>query len=219
MLNQKVLVVMIIPLLLIPLASFAYAHYTYTIEKKYKIHVYCGEVDIETYKIYSPLDDKYVDDQLINNTLSFSADVWLGWYVWVGFLVKNNGLYAMNYEGTDIQIQTIPPDSVTWQINEFYYGPMTKGEFNHNPDVWRSITGDNYEEKLDPNTGIIGLESERAYTPIYLEPDGDHNLNKLIVWIYMETLTGPETFTVEISINTSTTIAESYEVEQHEVIS
>jgi len=216
--SRKLLVTLIIPLLLIPIAGFAYAHYTYTIEKKYKIHVYCGEIDIETYKIYSPLDDKYVDDQLVNNTLSFSADVWLCWYVWVGFLVKNNGLYAMNYEDTDIQIQTIPSSSVTWQINKFYYGPMTKGEFNHNPDVWRSITCSNYLEKLDPNTGIIGV-TPNTDDPIYLEPDGDHNQNKLIVWIYMKTLTGPENFTVEISINTRTTIAESYQTEQHSVIS
>lgn len=210
--NQKILVMLIIPLLLIPSASYAYAHYTYTIEKRYKIHVDCGEVNIETYKIYSPVDDKDVDDQLINDTLSFSADVYLGWYVWVGFLVKNNGIYAMNYEQTDLQIETIPSDSVTWQIKEFYYGPMTKGEFNHNPDVWRDITGSTYEEKLDPEEGIIGQTPTSP--PIYLEPDGDHNSNKLIVWIYIESVTGPETFTIEISINTGTTIAEPYVEEE-----
>lgn len=207
---------MIIPLLLIPSASYAYAHYTYTIEKKYKIHVYCGEVDIETYKIYSPIDDNYVDDHLINNTLTFTVDVYLGWYVWVGFLVKNNGLYAMNYEETDLQIETIPSNDVTWQINEFYYGPMTQGEFNHNPDVWRDITGDNYEEKLDPEEGIIGQTPTPL--PIYLEPDGDHNLNKLIVWIYIESVDGPETFTVEVSVNVGVTIEEPYAEEELAVV-
>lgn len=206
---------MIIPLLLISSSSFGYAHFTHTIDKKYKIHVDCGKADIETYKIYSPVDDKLVDDQLVNNTLIFSLVAYPGWYVWVGFLVKNNGIYAMNYEETDFHIETIPSVGVTWQSKEFYYGPMTQAEFNHNPDVWRDITGDNYEEKLDPEEGIISIPSTPP--PVYLEPDGDHNTNKLVVWMYIEIVDGPETFTIEVSINISVTIAEPYIEEAHEV--
>ena len=217
MLNQKVLVVLIIPLLLIPLASFGYAHFTYTVEKKYKIHVYCGEVDIESYKIYSHINDKYVDDQLVNGTLFFSADVYVGWFVWVGLVIKNNGLFAMNYEQTNLEIETIPSDSVTWQSKEFLYGPFTEADFNHNPDVWRYVTASSWEEKLDPEEGIIGRTPTPP--PVIVEgPPAHNNPCKLIAWIYIEIMDGPETFTIEVSVSPGVTIAEPYTEEEQAVM-
>ncbi|MDH5461907.1 MAG: hypothetical protein OEX09_06785 [Candidatus Bathyarchaeota archaeon] len=217
MLNQKVLVVLIIPLLLIPLASFGYAHFTYTVEKKYKIHVYCGEVDIESYKIYSHIDDNYVADQLINGTLFFSADVYEGWFVWVGLVIKNNGLFDMNYEQTNLEIETIPSDSVTWQSKEFLYGPFTEADFNHNPDVWRYVTSSSWEEKLDPEEGIIGLTPTPS--PVIVEgPPAHFNPCKLIAWIYIEIVDGPETFTIEVSVDLGVTIAEPYTEEEQAIM-
>ena len=217
MINKKILTMIIIPLLLIPLTSFGYAHFTHTIEKRYKIHIYCGEVDIESYKIYSHIDDEDIDDQLINGTLIFSADVYLGWFVWVGLVIKNNGLFDMNYEQTNLEIETIPPDSVIWQSNEFLYGPFTEAEFNHNPDVWRYVTGSSWEEKLDPEEGVIGQTPTPP--PVYLEgPPAHYNACKLIAWIYIEIVDGPETFTIEVSVSPVVTIAEPYVEEEHPVV-
>jgi hypothetical protein len=217
MINRKVMVMMIIPLLLIPSASYAYAHYTYTIEKKYKIHIYCFEVDIESYKIYSHIGDEYVDDQIINGTLVFSVDVYQGWFVWVGLVIKNNGYIAMDYEQTNLEIETIPSDGVTWQIREFLYGPFTEADFNHNPDVWRYVTASTWEEKLDPEEGIIGLTPTPP--PVTIQgPPASSNPCKLISWIYIGNVNGPETFTIEVSVSPGVTIAEPYVEEELAVV-
>ena len=217
MFNRKVVAMMIIPLLLIPFASLGFAHFTHTIEKKYKIHVDCGEVEIESYKIYSYIGDEYVDDRLVDDILVFSVDVYRGWFVWVGLVIKNNEFMTMNYEETDLEIETIPSDGVTWQIREFLYGPFTEAEFNHNPDVWRYVTGSTWEEKLDPEEGIIGRTPTPPPVPVQ-GPPASNNPCKLIAWTYIENLDGPETFTVQITVSPVVTIAEPYVEEEHEVV-
>ena len=191
--NHKILTAILIPILLIPLAGCTYAHLTYTVIKRYKLHVRCGEINLETYKVYSPWNETMSDD-LIDDTLFISATVSPPWHVWVGFMIKNNGIYAMNI--TEPIYQVIG-DNVTWNSNEFYYGPYTEAEFNSNPDVWKSITGANYTEKLDPVAGVIGVSSTTP--PITLEPEG-HNKNKLIVWIYLEIVDALDDFYMELSI-------------------
>ena len=205
MLNHKILTAILIPILLIPMAGFTYAHLTDTVIKRYKLHVVCGEINLETYKVYSPYNDMNISRHLVDDTLIISATVSTPWFIWVGFMIKNNGIYAMNITEPTYQVTMSPPDSVTWNATEFYYGPYTEAEFNSNPDVWKSITGANYTEKLDPEEGVIGVES--ATPPVTLEPDG-HNKNKLIVWIYLEIDDAPDDFEVEISIIIPATMVE-----------
>lgn len=205
MLNHKILTIILIPMLLIPIMSFAYAHFRSTVVKKYKLHVQISYLDIESYKIYSPWNDENITDQLLDDTLYINTTVFPSWYVWVGLVIKNNGIFAMNVEEPTYQNITTPPDSVTWNTSEFYYGPYKKGEFN--PAVWGDITGNNYQDKLHHDEGVIGVESED--TSVYLEPPpASRNKCKLIVWIYLHIVDCPDDFIMELSIIISGTIAD-----------
>jgi len=218
MFSRKVFAIMIIPLILMSFASFGYAHFTHTVDKKYKIHAYCDEVDIESYKIYSHIGDEYVDDRVVNNdTLVFSVDVYVGWFVWIGLVIKNNDVLPMDYEQANLEIETIPSDSVTWQSREFLYGPFTEAEFNHNPDVWRYVTASTWEQKLDPEEGVIGQTPSPPPVTIQGPPAAWHPC-KMISWIYLEILDGPDTFTIEVSVSLDLTIAQPYVEEEHEVV-
>jgi len=193
--NHKILIAILIPILLIPLAGCTYAHMTDTVTKKYKLHPVCGMVDIESYKVYSPWNET-MSDGLVDNTLFISAIVSPPWYVWVGFVIKNNGIYPINV--TEVTYQ-VTGDSVVWNASEFYYGPYSRGDFN--PAVWDDITGADYQDKLDPDDGVKNATSERVYPPVYLEPPpASRNKCKLIVWIYLEITDAPDDFEMQLSI-------------------
>ena len=211
MLNHKILTIILIPMLLIPIMGFGYAHIRSTVVKKYKLHVQFAYLDIESYKIYSPWIDESITDQLLDDTLYINTTVFPSWYVWVGLVIKNNGIFAMNVEEPTYQIITTPPDSVTWNTSQFYYGPYKKADFN--PTVWGDITGSNYQDKLNPDEGVIDVKSED--TPVYLEPPpANNNKCKLIVWIYLHIVDGPDNFTMELSITIPGTIADASWIEK-----
>jgi hypothetical protein len=213
MLNRKILTVILLPMLLIPMISFSYAHIRRTVMKKYKLHVEFGYIDIETYKIYSPWDDDDITDQLLDDTLYIDTTVFPGWYAWVGLIIKNNGIFPVNVEEPAYQVMMIPPDSVTWDASEFYYGPYSTAGFN--PTVWNGITGSNYQDKLDPDDGVIDAESDRTYPPLDLEPPpANINKCKLVVWIYISIVDGPSDFIMELSIIISGTITDVSWIEQ-----
>lgn len=197
MLNRKILTVILLPMLLIPMMSISYAHVRSIVVKKYKLHVQFGYLDIESYKIYSPWNDDNITDQLLDDTLYINTTVFPSWYAWVGLVIKNNGIFTMKFEEPTYQVMMIPEDSVTWNSSEFYYGPYTEAGFN--PLVWSNIEGSNYQDKLDPDEGVIGVESEDP--PVYLEPPpASRNKCKMIVWIYLHIEDGPDDFIMELSI-------------------
>lgn len=197
MLNRKILALILLPMLLAPLMSFSYAHVTSFVVKKYKLHIQFSYLDIESYKIYSPWNDDNITDQLFGDTLYINTTIFPSWHAWVGLVIKNNGIFNMKLEEPTYQIIMTPEDSATWNTNEFYYGPYTEAGFN--PLVWGDITGDNYQDKLDPDEGVIGVESEDP--PVYLEPPpASRNKCKLIMWIYLHIEDGPDDFIMELSI-------------------
>lgn len=211
MLNRKIIIVILLPMLLITTMSYSYAHHRSLVEKKYKLHVQFGYLNIESYKIYSPYNDENITDQLFDDTLYINATVFPSWYAWVGLVIKNNGDFAMTLEEPTYQVTMSPPNSVTWNATEFYYGPYTEAGFN--PLVWSGITGSNYQDKLDPDEGVIGVESEAP--PIYLEPPpASRNKCKLIVWIYLHIIDGPPDFIMELSIIISGTITDVSWIEE-----
>ncbi|MDH5770750.1 MAG: hypothetical protein OEZ25_05640, partial [Candidatus Bathyarchaeota archaeon] len=99
--NTKILVVLMIPLLLISMGAYSYAHFTDSVVKKYKLHVKCFMVEIKSYKAVSRFDDDLItknppDDVLEamggTTTISLSTNkAFPGWYVWVGLLIQNEG--------------------------------------------------------------------------------------------------------------------------------
>jgi hypothetical protein len=83
--------------------------------------------------------------------------------------------------------------------------------------VWRYVTASTWEEKLDPDEGIIGLTPTPP--PVTIQgPPAHWNPCKAISWIYIGNVDGPETFTVEVSVSPGVTIAEPYVEEEHEVV-
>jgi hypothetical protein len=211
MLNRKIIIVILLPMLLMLTMSYSYAHNRSLVEKKYKLHVEFGYLDIESYKFYSPYKDENTTDQLIDGNLYISTTVFPSWYAWIGLVIKNNGIFPMNLEEPTYQVTMIPPDSVTWNASEFYYGPYKKAGFN--PLVWSDITGANYQDKLDPDKGVIGVDSEDF--PITLEPPpANTNKCKLIVWIYLHIIDGPPDFIMELSIIISGTITDVSWIEE-----
>lgn len=203
--NTKLLVSILIPMLLIPLAGFGYAHWTDSVTKQIKMHMGCVKASIISYKCLSKFDE-WIDidppeDQVPEegfNTLRISTDnAFPGWCVWIGLLIKNQGSLPVEIGIPEYKVTMNPPDSVSYTLNEYFYGPYKGGEFN-DAGVWDGIGGGNYEGILDPDEGVNGVDDELP--PIKLEPDGGLNENKLVIWIYLEIEDGTEDFVLEIEI-------------------
>jgi len=205
--NAKILVALLIPLLLISLGSYSYAHFTDTVAKKYKLHVRCFIVEIKSYKAVSRYDDdlidKYPPDDVLEamggtTTISLSTDkAFPGWYVWVGLLIKNQGSFPANVTTPIYDISAT--DGVSVYTEEYFYGPYTHGDFvSVDHTVWGGIRWKDLE--------AYGAPPGNVPPPILLEPDGDAYKNKMVMWIYLELLNGhTDYFTVQIKISVNIT--------------
>lgn len=71
--NKKFLVALILPLLLIPLASFGYAHSHDYVEKKYKLYVGTLEANITAFHVdYYAMIDVDNDDQIMGDEINIT---------------------------------------------------------------------------------------------------------------------------------------------------
>ena len=213
--NAKVLTALLIPLLLISLGAYSYAHLTDSVVKKYKLHVKCFTVQIKSYKAVSRYDDDLIykdppDDVLEamggTTTVSLSThNAFLptkpsgkGWWVWVGLLIQNQGSFPANVTTPDYDINATA--GVGIYTEEYFYGPYTQGDFvSVDHTVWGGIRWKDLEADGAPPGDVP--------PPILLEPYGDAYKNKMVLWIYLELidLDGPTyEFYVEIKITVST---------------
>jgi len=188
MIRKRLFILIIIPLLLIPMASLGYAHFTDSVVKKYKIHVKFPVIDITSYKVLSKWDDCLIRKWLEDNTLTIQTKVFPGWFAWIGLILHNSGdepvtVYAPSYNVYD-------PNNV-WQCfnhTEYFYGPYDKGEFaTADPMVWDGLKWWQLPPKPDPTQPPITLEY----------------CHKLVLWIklrFSSTSTSTK-FTIKISIS------------------
>lgn len=207
--NAKILVALLIPLLIISLGSYSYAHFTDTVVKKYKLHVRCFMVEIKSYKAVSRYDDdlidKYPPDDVLEamggtTTISLSTDkAFPGWWVWVGLLIQNQGSFPANV--TTPMYDISDPAGVGVYTEEYFYGPYTHGDFvSVDHTVWGGVRWQDLEAHGAPPGDVP--------PPILLEPAGDAYKSKMVLWIYLELLDlngAPEEFEVHIEITVNIT--------------
>jgi len=185
--RKRLFMILIIPILLIPLASLGYAHFTDNVEKRYKIHVAMPEINITSYKVLCKWDDDLIKKHLEETTLTIQTRVFPGWYAWIGLILHNSGVqpvsvYMPSYDVYD-------PNNV-WQYfthTDYFYGPYDEGEFaTADPPVWGGIKWWQLPPEADPTE-----------PPIVLEP-----CHKLVLWIKLEYGCPPlKKFEIEISIS------------------
>jgi len=209
MANAKTITLIIIPMLLISMGGYVYAHWTDSVFKKYKFHFLCVEAEIKSYKVLT--EKKYNDDKITvyptaeeleqmggTSTLQISAIIpEPGWYIWVGLVIHNQGTPPV-LVGTPTFEFSDPNGIAGWfSHNEYFYGPFTQGEFaTADPYVWDGIK---YYE-LPPNY-------PQATPPVGLE-----HCEKLILWIKLQLnpdYPGPMDFSLQIAINLIVTLDQS----------
>jgi len=117
--NKKLLAALILPLMLLSLTSFAYAHWSDSVTKKYKLHA--GTVEIEIIKwhidkctsydvdcdglVYG--DEIKVENQVVEGQV---VDVWItadpifpSWELEFKMLIHNKGRLAVRFETPEIK--------------------------------------------------------------------------------------------------------------------
>jgi len=203
--DSKLLSAILVPMLLIPLMGFGYAHWTDRVTTQVKLHVGCTGANIISYKCYSEFDDEWITKdppaELVPpegfSTLRISTDrAFPSWYVWIGLLIQNQGTFPVNVYEPDYETAITPPNGASLRHEEYFYGPYKRADFNKD-GVWKSITGDNYLKKLDPDIGVKG--GDPADPPfIHLDPAGP---NKMVLWIYLLIEDGVEEFFIELEIS------------------
>jgi hypothetical protein len=207
--NGRILTALLVPLLLISMSGYSYAHFTDTVVKKYKLHVKCFIVEIKSYKVVSRYNDDlistYPPDDLLEQwdgttTISISTDTaFPGWWVWIGLLIQNQGGFPASVTTPIYDIDS--SDGVKVYTEEYFYGPYTHGDFvSVDHTVWGGVKWKDLEK--------YGAPAGNVSQPVPLEPAGDANLDRMVLWIYLElqNIDGtPDEFTVEIKITVNVT--------------
>lgn len=224
MINHKLYSAILIPLLLIPMAGFGYAHWTDSVTKQIKLHVGCFEAEIKTYKILSPWDDELIDkwpsdDELEamhgTSRITFSTHIFPGWYAWIGFIIQNQGMFpGLVHEPTyEVVDSNNMWDSFTH--TEYYYGPWPRNDVPK--DVYASVfvqSKKHLGEPLPPNAvppPPPGFRPEGPPVPldVYNEIAGPTSADSMVMWIFLgfdSEYQSEDPFYIEISIVVSATI-------------
>ena len=209
--NAKIITAILIPIMLISIGSYAYAHWTDSVTKKYKLHVVCTQTKIKTNKVLTDwVDDEYIikipsDDELSEMdgtyTLRVSTDrACPNFDVWIGLMLHNQGILPERVYPPTITVTPDPPNGVSYEYSSFTYGIFSGGDFT---DYYAGSAGFNHQDfrdVLDPSTGIVGKTP--IDLPVVIEP-----CEKLVMWTYFKLLDGPEEFTVQIEISVNTEFA------------
>ena len=200
--NAKILTALLIPLLLISLGAYSYAHFTDTVQKKYKFHVKCFIVEIKSYKVLSKYNDDLIHTypnetelEVMGGTTTISIsteNAFPSWWVWIGLLIQNQGGFPAN---VTTPIYGPIPTNVSIETKQYFYGPYTHGEFvSVDHTVWGGIHWQDLQAGAPPGNKTA---------PITLEPAGDAYKNKMVLWIYLHIVSIPSgfTFQIEITVN------------------
>jgi len=169
--RKRLFTILIIPLLLIPMATLGYAHLTDSVVKKYKLYVGFPMIEIGSYKVLSKYDDCLIKKWLQDNMLTIQTKVFPGWFAWIGLVLHNGGDQPVLVTAPSYSVYD--PNNV-WQYfthTEYFYGPYDKGEFaTADPQVWDGLKWWQLPPKVTP-----------INPPITLEP-----CHKLILWIKLK---------------------------------
>ncbi|MFQ5999491.1 MAG: hypothetical protein ACE5J6_01800 [Candidatus Bathyarchaeia archaeon] len=122
--NRKLLAAVIIPMLLVPLASFAYAHWSDTIFKRYKFRF--GSVEVEILKWHVDLvriadadsdfqifgdelniTEVYDAEQEVIGLLILADPVGPGFELWLSMLIHNKGRLPVVIEGPRVAVSML----------------------------------------------------------------------------------------------------------------
>jgi len=199
--STRIIAAILIPVILMSLASYAYAHWTDTVEKRYKLHAKCTYTKIKTNKVITDwIDDKYIkkapsDEELSEMDGSYTLQISTnkgcpGFDVWIGMMLHNQGGLPEQVYPLTFVVQTSPPNGVSYESSNFTYGIFSGGDFT---DYYAGIKHSNFREKLDPNTGIIGRTP--IDLPVVIEP-----CQKIVIWIYLKFIDGRPRFNIQIRI-------------------
>ncbi|MFQ5999493.1 MAG: hypothetical protein ACE5J6_01810 [Candidatus Bathyarchaeia archaeon] len=210
MVSKKLFAVLIIPMLLIPLAGYGYAHWTDTVFKRYKFHFkwsdcliksYKSETDIPNYgdsvlDVYPPTDLLPTDTLVVTANVSDNWGKPGNWSLWIGLLIHNQGVDDVLLDVPDLTIDPAPKSAFFEQPVTYFYGPYTQGDFaTADPIVWDSIK---YPDLPPPG------EIPPGDIPVLVEP-----CHKIVMWIFLELkqdYSGP-TFIIEITVTLVQTLA------------
>jgi len=226
MTNPKLVTALLIPLLVISMAGFAYSHWTDSVKKNYYMHVGCTEAEIKTYKLLSPWSDDLIDkwpsdDELeaMHGTtmITFSTYIGPGWYVWIGFIIQNQGMFPARIDPPTYQV-TDPDNIWGWFIREeYYYGQIIGGTTYGWPrndvpkglyDHVHVLTIKQIEKgKTLPPNAVDPPPPSDVPPPVYLEPyteiAGSTSKDSMIMWIFLQldpAYPSEDPFSIEISI-------------------
>ena len=210
--NSKIVTGILIPMILISIASYGYAHWTDSVTKKYKFHIQCTQTKIKTNKVLTDwVDDEYIikvpsDEELSEMDGSYSLSISTdracpGFDVWIGLMLHNqNPVLSERVYAPTFTVSQDPPDSVSYEFSSFTYGIFSSGDFT---DYYAGSAGfnrKNFRSVLDPSEGIIGKTP--IDLPVVIEP-----CHKLVIWTYLKLIDGPTQFTVQIEIAVNTELA------------
>lgn len=206
--STRIIAAILIPVILMSLASYAYAHWTDTVEKRYKLHAKCTYTKIKTNKVITDwIDDQYIkkvpsDEELSEMDGSYALQISTnrgcpGFDVWIGMMLHNQGSLPERVYPLTFVVQTSPPNGVSYESSNFTYGIFSGGDFT---DYYAGITRQDFREKLDPNTGIIGK------TPIDL-PVVILPCHKIVIWTYLKFIDGRARFNIQIRIAVNSELA------------
>lgn len=210
--NSKIVTGILIPMILISIASYGYAHWTDSVTKKYKLHVQCTQTKIKTNKVLTDwVDDEYIikvpsDEELSEMDGSYSLSISTdracpGFDVWIGLMLHNqNPVLSERVYAPTFTVSQDPPDSVSYEFSSFTYGIFSNGDFTDYYAASAGFNRKNFRSVLDPSEGIIGKTP--IDLPVVIEP-----CHKLVIWTYLKLIDGPTQFTVQIEIAVNTELA------------
>jgi len=208
----------LIPILLIPTSAFAYAHWYDSTYKNVKMHVGCVKATIVTFKVLSPWNDKLIqtwppnnpDGDIFTDMIIISTKVFPGWYVWIGFIIQNQGMLPVLVDIPDYDVSD-PAGVWDWFIHkEYFYGQLIDGKSYGWPreDVPREVYA---SVKLRPAKGaVLPPPPNNIPPPVYLEAYGPHTKNSMAMWIKLQLRNDcpiPAPFTIEIKITVHAILA------------
>jgi hypothetical protein len=206
--SAKITTAILIPIMLMSVASYAYAHWTDSVNKRYKLHVRCTYTKIKTNKVLTDwVDDEFImkipsDEELSEMDGSYILEIRTnrgspGFDLWIGMMLHNQGSLPERVYPLTFVVQTSPPNGISIESTNFTYGIFSGGEFT---DYYAGIKRSNFREKLDPNTGIVG--EAPIDLPVVIEP-----CQKIVIWTYLRFIDGRPRFNVRIRIAVNSELA------------